>query len=73
MIHTNGSPHYTILMNVIHALLKIIENPSSKKGYADFCVYLEKNGMLHESVAITRLMEKRFGKTSDDIPLNQKQ
>lgn len=57
-------------MEIINALLQIIENPNAKKGYADFKKYLENQKMSHESNAIQKLINEKFGNKPDNISIN---
>ena len=46
--------------DVISALVLILENPDSKKGYVELKRFYDKAGMSEESEAIEYLMNKRF-------------
>ena len=47
-------------MTPVNALLHILENPLSKKGYKELEKYLENNGLTHEAESIRVLIAKRF-------------
>ena len=57
----------------LDALLLILENPWSEKGYKDLKIQYEALGMKGEAEAMDDLIEEKFGNGTDDSTVNKKQ
>lgn len=55
----------------LHAFIKILENPRTKKGYVQLKKYYSSLGMVQQESALEYLIEKRFN--SVDSPNTNKQ
>jgi hypothetical protein len=57
---------------LIKALLSILENPWSEKGYKQLKMEYEKIGMTHEAVSLQALIKKKFPDVNDST-INKEQ
>jgi hypothetical protein len=55
----------------LDALLSVLENPWSEKGYNDLKIQYEILGMMREATALQHLIDKKFTNVSDNSTINK--